>query len=324
MSTAALERANAVLRAQAGSIHRAQALSAGMSERQVAGRLGAAAWTERHPDVFVVAGAPGTVRTQAFAAFLAVRYAGRWHRRNVAVASRTAAYLQGMDVPPPQRVDLLVPIEDSAPALDGVRIVRASTWPRRTFVAADGLVLTSVADTIVDIAWYLSRDRLHSIVQAAAFGRPGLERDVIQACRRGRKGSAAARRAAALVMAGVDSSLHRRGHALAIAAGLPSPTCGLVVAKGAGPSDCVFRVPGTMGPPFGLVVEWDGDAHRVDRRTFLHDREKDRRVRRAGYVTLRYSAEQVREVNGVVADLRAEWAAVSARSLQPVRRSRAS
>ncbi|HWL38074.1 MAG TPA: DUF559 domain-containing protein [Frankiaceae bacterium] len=94
----------------------------------------------------------------------------------------------------------------------------------------------------------------------------------------------------------------------------------MVVARGAGPSDCLLRLPGGGG----LVVEWDGDAHRVDRATFLHDREKDRLLRRAGYVTVRYTHAQVRRADDVVADLRATWAAVSARSLQSVRRSRAS
>jgi hypothetical protein len=202
--------------------------------------------------------------------------------------------------------------------------VRARTWPRRVFTRSDGLVLAGAADTVVDIAGWMGQDRVHAVLQAAAFDRPGLPRDVLGACRRGRRGSAAARRAAALVLAGVDSSLHRRGHALVLAAGLPTPECGVVVVPGAGPTDCLFRLPEPGGPPYGLAVEWDGDAHRVDRRTFLHDREKDRLLRRAGFVTLRYTSEQVRAAAPVVADLRAEWAALRARSVEGFSRSRAS
>jgi very-short-patch-repair endonuclease len=101
------------------------------------------------------------------------------------------------------------------------------------------------------------------------------------------------------------------------AAGLPAVECGVEVVPGAGPSDCVVRCDGAR---HGLVVEWDGDAHRVDRATFLHDREKDRLLRRAGYVTLRYTADQVRRRAPVVDDVRAEWRALRARSVQPVRR----
>lgn len=320
-----MDHVNDLLRAQAGAVHHRQARAAGMSERQIAGRLDARAWAERHPRVYVVAGAPEAFETECSAALLAVRHAARTGvPRGVAVAGLAAAYLHDLGVPRPGRVDLVVPGGDSAPRLDGVRVVRASTWPSRVFTRTGGLLVTSVADTIVDIGWYVPRDRLHAIVQEAAFARPGLAGAVLQACRRGRTGSAAARRAAALVLAGVDSSLHAQGHALVRRSGLPAPECGVVVAPRAGPSDCVLRRRDGGGPPYGLVVEWDGDAHRVDRRTFLHDREKDRLLRRAGYLTLRYTAEQVRRADDVIADLNAAWEALSGRSLQPVRRSHAS
>lgn len=193
-----------------------------------------------------------------------------------------------------------------------------STWARRSFTVVDGLPVTGLPDTIVDIGRLVPRDRLHAIVQEAAFARHGLPDAVLAACQRGRPGSANARRAAALVAAGVDSSLHRRGVELLRAAGVRGIECGVELVRGAGPSDCVVRVPHAF-PPYGLVVEWDGDAHRIDRRTFLHDREKDRLLRRAGYLTLRYTSAQVRLREPVIADVRAELAALLVRSLEPVR-----
>jgi hypothetical protein len=109
--------------------------------------------------------------------------------------------------------------------------------------------------------------------------------------------------------------LHRRGHALLRQAGLPAPSCGVEVAAGAGPSDCVVVGPDATVAPYGLVVEWDGDAHRVDRRTFLHDHEKDRLVRRAGYVTVRYTDAQVRAEAAIVSELRALWSSLAARAV---------
>jgi hypothetical protein len=312
--------ANALMRAQAGALHHRQARALGMSERKILGRTGTGTWLQPHPHVYVAAGAPATFATRCAAALLAVRHSGRDHEhRPVAAGRLTAAWLHGLGVAEPSHVDLVVPDADWAPRLDGVRIVRATTWPHRAFVVVDGLLTSSVQDTIVDIGQHVSRDRLLAIVQEAAFARPGLPSAILGACRRGRGGSAAARRAAALVMAGVDSSLHRRGHDLLRRAGLPAPECGVEVARRAGPSDCLLRLPGAVRPPYGLVVEWDGDAHRVDRRTFLHDREKDRLVRRAGYVTVRYTAAQVAEATPVVDDLRAEWAALTPRSLKVVR-----
>jgi hypothetical protein len=269
--------AHILMRAQHGAIHRRQARALGMTARAIAGRIGNGAWVEPHPFVYVSAGTPEAYETRCAAALLAVRHSGRAReRRPVAVGGLSAARLHGLGTPEPPYVTLLVPVGDSASALHRVRVVRARTWPLRAFVQVDGLLVASVHDTIVDIGRLVGRDRLLAIVQEAAFAQPGLAYAVIRACRRGRSGSAAARRAAALVLAGVDSSLHRRGHALLRRAGLPEPTCGAQVARGAGPSDCVLVVPQAVRPPYGLVVEWDGDAHRVDRRTFLHDREKDR------------------------------------------------
>jgi hypothetical protein len=181
----------------------------------------------------------------------------------------------------------------------------------------DGLAVASLEDTFVDIGRLVPRDQLHALLQEAAFRRPRLPMAVTYACRQGRPGSHAARRVAALVAGGIDSSLHARGLDLLREAGL-RPECGVELVRGAGPSDCVVRLPADA-PPYGLVVEWDGDAHRVDRRTFLHDREKDRRLRRAGFVTVRYTDEQVRRRTPVVTDLRAEWAALLARSVQQSR-----
>ncbi|HEV2891323.1 MAG TPA: hypothetical protein VGX28_13190 [Frankiaceae bacterium] len=320
MSLDAIDDVNALMRAQSAALHHRQARALGLSERDVASRLRSGAWVEWHPRVYVAAGAPHTYLTRCHAAVLAIRHGGRWtERRPVAVARLGAAWLHDLDVPEPARVDLVVPLDDAEPALPAVNVVRAATWPRRAFTVVDGLPVTSLQDTLVDIGRLVRRDHLHALVQQAAFGRPGLPLAVLRACRRGRPGSANARRVAALVMAGVDSSLHSRGLALLRAAGLPAVECGVEVVRGAGPSDCVVRS-GSQQPPYGLVVEWDGDAHRVDRATFLHDREKDRLVRRAGYVTLRYTSAQVRRRDLVVTDLRAEWAALTARSLQPVRR----
>jgi hypothetical protein len=301
--------AAALMRAQHGALHHRQALSLGVSERQVNARLRTGAWHAAHDLVYVSAGAPATYETRCAAALLAVRHAGRWREhRPVALAGVSAAYVLGFDIAPSHDVRLVVPAADTAPVLRGIRIVRATTWPLRAFAKVGGLLVTSVADTVVDIARTLPPGRLLAIVQEQAFARPGLPYAVLRACRRGRTGSAAARRAAALVLAGVDSSLHVRGLALVRRAGLPVPACGELVVRRAGPSDCVIKVPGAMAPPYGLVIEWDGDAHRVDRATFLHDREKDRLVRRAGYVTLRYTDAQVRQGDEVVDDLRAEWA----------------
>src|SRR5688572_25476494 len=125
---------NDLMRAQAGAIHHRQARALGMTERRIDTRLGTGAWIEPHPRVYVAAGAPPSYQSRCSAAVLAVRHAGRdAERRLVAVARLGAAWLHGLGLPEPSRVDLVVPLSDSAPALDGVRITRASTWTRRAF-----------------------------------------------------------------------------------------------------------------------------------------------------------------------------------------------
>lgn len=306
-----------LMRTQHGVVHHRQAEELWLTERRIRRFVTDGAWVEAHPLVYAAAGAPLTFATRCMAALLAVRHSARHRdeRHRVAVARLAAAYLHRLDVAEPARVELVVPLGHTPPSLRGVHVVRAATWPRRAFAVVDGIPVTSVPDTLVDIGLAVPRERLHAIVQDAAFTRPGLPLAVARACRRGRPGSANARRAAALVAAGVDSSLHATGVALLRAAGLQHVECSVEVVPGAGPSDCVVRLGDAGG---GLVVEWDGDAHRVDRATFLHDREKDRLLRRAGYVTLRYTSAQVRRPEVVVADVRAEWAALLARTLMPV------
>jgi very-short-patch-repair endonuclease len=59
-----------IAESQKGVIHRAQALAAGMTEAQIAGRLGRGEWVQLHPDTYRVAGAPMTPEMRSMAAFV--------------------------------------------------------------------------------------------------------------------------------------------------------------------------------------------------------------------------------------------------------------
>lgn len=281
-----IERAATLLATQHGVAHRAQLLGAGLTAAQIETRRLSGSWVERQPLVYAAAGVPETEALRAAAAWLAVRYRARGGgQRLVAVGGRYAARLLAMDVPPEPTVELVVPLGTWFPALEGARVRRVADWSDRTFARVGPLLVTGRADTLVDVAHGLSDAAALTLFQGECFGRPRLRAAVLGRCHRGSKGSARSRRVARDLARGLDSVVHRAGFRALDRAGIAPDACDVEVVAGAGPSDCVYYAS-------RLVLEFDGDAHRLARETFLHDRRKDLLLRRAGFTTLRFTAEQ--------------------------------
>jgi hypothetical protein len=297
---AALERATRRLARQHGMAHVAQLRRDGVSDERVRARLASGSWRPVLPEVVGAAGVPETPLGAVWRAVLGAGVRADGTDRPLAVGSLAAGAVLGRLDDVPEVVEVVVPLGAWCPRPPGVRVRRVKDWADRRFVRVGGLLVTALADTLVDVAPYFGDDDLLTLLQRECYDRVDLLGRVLARCHRGSKGSARARRVAVRLALGADSALHARAVAVLRAAGLTPTACGVEVVPGAGPTDCVY-VAG--GRPV-LAVEVDGDVHRLSRKAFLHDRAKDLALREAGCLTLRFTVEQVSRPERMVADVR--------------------
>lgn len=300
-----IDRAAARLAAQHGVAHVAQLRAEGMTDEQVSARLASGSWIAVAPDVVAANGVPTTLLTRAWTAVVGCGTRSDGSERGVAVGGATALALHSASTEATYPVEIVAGRDTWCPRPSGVRVRKVSDWQDRRFVRRHGLLVTALPDTLVDVAPYHSDSAYLTLLQEHCFGSAPLLGRVLARCHRGSKGSARARRVGALLAAGVDSPLHARGVRVLRAAGLAPAACDVEVVRGAGPSDCVYIA---AGRPV-LALEFDGDVHRLSRKAFLHDREKDLRLREAGCVTLRFTAEQVARPERLAAHVRTALAA---------------
>jgi hypothetical protein len=144
-------------------------------------------------------------------------------------------------------------------------------------------------------------------VQAEVFRRPATADRLRARCRHGAEGSASIRSILDALDQGIDSVLHEHGHGHLRVVQLPKPRCGLTVLEGMGACDCVIMRPGATSPPWGLIVGWDGETHRLKKRKYRHDRLRDRAARRQGYGFNHYGGEDHEHPDDMYADLTDTW-----------------
>ena len=191
-------------------------------------------WNYRQvlPDVYVAKGRPLTLRLR------------------IAAAGRAAAALHGASW-----VSELTPVELDTPAVDEIVVV-------------DGMLVTSQVRTALDLGRHLPRDpavmHLDALARAA-----GVSRDPILALAQRYPGSRGVARAAAaigLMDAGAESPKETWVRLVLIDAGLPRPRTQIRVSDG---SRTAYIDLGWDEPMVG--VDYEGDHHRSDRRTYVGD-----------------------------------------------------
>ena len=111
----------------------------------------------------------------------------------------------------------------------------------------------------------------------------------------GSRGRAAARPALALVRERVDSPRETWLRLCVILSGLPEPTCNPTIQgiRLSGRVDLLY-----LG--FRVIIEYEGDQHRADRRQWNRDIERVEDFTGAGFVIVRVTAEQARYPRVVV------------------------
>lgn len=209
-----------------------------------------------------------------------------WSRRRATIAGVAASALHGA-----RWVDDDVPIE----------VVWSNTRPPRGVVAREqlladdetaciaGLPVTTAVRTAYDLGRYLSRGQAVARLDALMRATPYSKNDVLLLAERypAARGLRRLRSVLPLVDGGAASPKETWLRLLLNDAGLPTVITQIPVLDGYRPVAIL-----DMGwPEFGVAVEYDGDHHRSDRRQYVKDQWRLRKLADMGWVVIRVIAE---------------------------------
>ncbi len=209
-----------------------------------------------------------------------------WSRRRAIAAGVAASALHGA-----RWVDADIPIE----------LIWSNTRPPRGIIAREqlladdevtrvaGLPVTTPARTAYDLGRYLPRAQAVSRLDALMRATPFSEKDVLLLAKRypAARGVRRMRSALHLVDGGAASPKETWLRLLLIDAGLPSPTTQIPVVDG-------YRALAMLDMgwrEFGVAVEYDGDHHRSERRQYVKDQWRLRKLAKMGWIIIRVIAE---------------------------------
>lgn len=169
-------------------------------------------------------------------------------------------------------------------------VARAETLPDDEITRASCLPVTTPARTAYDLGRHLPRDPAVARMDALTRATPFSAEDVLLLAKRhrGARGLRRLRVALPLVDGGAASPKETWLRLLLIDAGLPKPTTQIPVC------DSGYRPFAwlDMGwEAYRVAAEYDGDHHRKDRRTYVHDQKRLRRLERLGWIVVRVIAE---------------------------------
>jgi len=274
-------------------VSRGQLTRLGLSRDAVTHRLRSGRLHRVHHGIFA-AGRPGlTVRGRQLAAVMAYGPKAVLSHRSAGALWELLTTSQGL-------VDVTVPGTSRRPQKQ-IRIHRARELADEDLAVVDGIPVTSVARTLLDLAGVLNAGELvKAVEQAERSGRLDLA-----ALGRllGRSSRHPGARKLRRILADyaepmpVRSELERRFLELVLGAGLPRPR---VNTKVAGLEVDFFW------PQWRLVVELDGRAYHSDPRSFERDRVRDARLQRHRCRVLRVTHKRMTgSAREVLADIRA-------------------
>jgi hypothetical protein len=258
--------------AQYGVVARGQLLEAGISAKEIRGRLRTGALIRAHPGVYRVGHSGPSVEARYLAAVLACG-------KGAVLSGLAAAHLLGLlkgRAPAPQvtaRTERRIPGIETRRARGGNED-DATTW--------HGIPVTTVARTLVDVASVLSFDDLARACHEAGvrYRTTPKQVDAVLARRPGSRGAAKLRRVLRGDAHVTLSTLERRFLKLLHEAGLPLP----ITNRPAGGRrvDCRW-------PDHGLTVELDSYRYHNSRHAWELDRRREREARARGDEFRRYT-----------------------------------
>jgi hypothetical protein len=237
-------------------------------------------WHRRvYPDVYAPGEAALSLRDRTVAAWL-------WSRRGAVIAGAAASALHGA-----RWVDDHEPVEllwrNGRPP-GGITVYRERVDADEV-TRAVGLPVTTPARTAFDLGRMLPRDTAVARMDALMWATPFAKADVLRLMVRhaGVRGLQALRVALPLVDRGAASPKETWLRLLLVDAGFPTPETQIPVVDARGIVGAL-----DMGWRRRMVaVEYDGDHHRSDRRIYVKDQRRLRRMEAAGWAVVRVIAE---------------------------------
>ncbi len=277
---------------QHGVVSRAQLHVVGLTRNAVEVRIRNGRLHRVHRGVYAVGHPRLSLRGRFWAAVLAT---------GGVLSHRSAAAAWDL-LPAPSRVEVTTLRRSASVAAIVVHRSRTLAETDRTTTQADGLPVTTVTRTLVDLADVLSAHRVERVLHRAEQLRLLDARALTDrlAALPGRRAVALHRGLERLAVAEPDlsrSELEERFLALVATSDLPRPE--LNVHLHGYEVDALWR-------PQRLVVELDGAATHLTPTAFERDRRRDAELQVAGYAVVRVTWRQVtREPTAVAATLRA-------------------
>ncbi len=247
----------------------------GFSKKAISNAARAGRLIQVHPRVYAVGHGHIDLRGRLVAALL---YVGR----GAALSHTTGGWLWKVLEAVPTVIHVSAP--GDVQSLDAVVVHH----PRRFHVVRrDGLPVTAVGRTLVDIAGMLPFDAVRKAIANASFRDLLTPTEAVSALKRGRRGSAAVRLALTQTLPELARTLSPLEDLFVIrcdAAELPPPEMNRTILG--------FKVDAVWRDR-KIAVELDGGQAHGHPAAVHTDRARDLRLRRAGWIILRYSRQQI-------------------------------
>jgi hypothetical protein len=213
------------------------------------------------------------------------------------ISHRTAAALNNLKRGGGGKIHVTVPgggHEDR----DGIVLHRVRRIAPADIASVDGIPVTSVARTTLDMAAIVKADVLDDILEAAERNNTFDLTAMLKVCGRGRRGSKALKRALSLyrpIPAWTRSRLERKLFRALDKAGAPLPAINAWIEDQE--CDLVWHAE-------ELIVEVDGDVWHSTTAARARDPRRDAKLQLAGFMTFRVPENRiVYEIDGVVDDV---------------------
>ena len=290
------ERVLRKMRWQYGLVTRAQALTAGMTARQIANRLATGSWTREARGLYRHAATPSTPLSRLLAACIV---------HDGLASHRSAAALHVIDGFKLDLIELTVS-RGRRPLMPGVVLHQSSQMSLAKPVQRQGVPCTRPDRTVLDLAAVVSRRRLDRTIDAVLRDRLLRPSDLYGVlalhARRGRNGCAAFRSALDRRL-GDDpvplSEWSRMVEDLLVDAGLARPRLEYRICRSDG--ELLAQVD-LAYPPHRVAIELDSVRFHLNRKSFVADPRRRNRLTLAGWTVLSFTWDDYINHPGALCD----------------------
>ena len=244
-----------------------------------------------------------TVRDRAVGAWL-------WSNRLAVVTGVAASALHGAEwVDADVDIELVYRHTHACPPAGIVTRNERIAEDEITFV--DGIAVTTIARTALDLGRYQSRERAIARLDALMRAAPFSNEEVLLLAKRyrGARGVKQLRAAIPLVDGGAASPRETWLRLIYVDGGLPKPKTQIPIFDTDG---TLLRTVDMGWEEFKVLSEYDGDQHRSDRSQYVKDMRVIPKIERLGYIVERVIKEDRR-----AAILRRGWDALVSRGWRP-------